>query len=178
MTDLNKERERLAAEQAAKDGQDGGDNAASVAQRAENGEGGGKPDDEPQAELFPDGVIDGDPRVTIKNLIRGGENVDLEVTLMQGKVPLRGGLVDPRRSGKVVVSHDAAKYLLIPQREGEPGDKKVKGWTVRCQLKPTYSEPASAYWTEEEVMRLVDALGIPRSSDKVVELLKEHREAA
>jgi hypothetical protein len=142
------------------------ESAESVADRAANDDG------EPtQEEMFPKGVLEGDNKVTLAKLIRANESVEVTASLMSAEVPLRGGLVDPRREGKVVVSYEAARYIPVPQREGEPGDKKVKGWKVRCQLRPTYVEPADAYYSEEDVLMILERAGIPRTADVIPELL-------
>jgi hypothetical protein len=141
------------------------DDAASVAERGE---------DEPmQDDLFPKGYLDGDEKVTFKNLIRAGEPVEVTASLMTAEVPLRGGIVNPRKPGQVLVSYQVAKLIPVPQRDGEPGSEQIVGWKVRCQLRPTYVEPATGYYSREQVLEFFAQLGVPASSDKAKELLGE-----
>jgi hypothetical protein len=103
----------------------------SVADRAADGE-------SDQLEAFPVGVIEGDAKVTHKTLIRPGEAVEYTVSLGRAEVPMRGGLVDPRKAGRCLVSYEAADGgLPVPQRE----DGKVKAWKIRQSLRPVYVEP-------------------------------------
>jgi hypothetical protein len=122
-----------------------------------------------QAE-FPLGTIEGDAK-TVKNLIKSGLPITVEASLTSAKVPMTGGLADPDKAGRVMVSHEAAKYLLIPQREGEPGSKKIVGWTIRCQLRSTYVEPGAAFYSREQVLTILERVGISRSADVVPSLL-------
>lgn len=163
MDQLREEREALGL-----DPQNGG-SSLSIADRVDQAD-----DLDPleQAELFPKGVLDTDGKIQLKNLIRANESVEITASLMTAEVPLRGGLVDPRKEGKVIVSFEAAKYIPVPQRKGEPGDKQLTGWKIRCQLRPTYVEPIEgAYFSREQVLSILDQVGVPRSSDRVAELL-------
>lgn len=145
---------------------------ASIADRAES-------DEEPtQDELFPKGVLDADGKIQLKNLIRANEGVEVTASLMSAEVPLRGGLVDPRREGKVVVSYEAAKYIPVPVREGEPGDRKLVGWKIRCQMRPTFVEPADRYYSRDQVERILAEVGVPADSDRGRELLGDVEDAA
>src|ERR1700676_1757520 len=55
-------------------------NGTSVADRVQNGD-----DDAP--ELFPVGMVEGDSKVTLKNLIKAGDRVTLKASLSSAEVP-------------------------------------------------------------------------------------------
>jgi hypothetical protein len=107
-----------------------GQNGRSIEERAGDGDG--------QMEAFPMGAVDGDAKVTLRTLIRGGEPVSFTVSMRSAEVPLRGGLVDPRKTVRLLVTCEAFDGgLPVPQRE----DGKVVSWKVRQSLRPTYVEP-------------------------------------
>ena len=114
-----------------------GDDGQSIAARAAAGE---SPDDQKtEQELFPSGSLDGDPNLSIPKLL-AGKPLTLEVKMKGGSTGLKGGILDPRQVGRAMVVHEVEKIELIPQREGEPGSRKIVGWTVRQILRPTHTE--------------------------------------
>lgn len=117
------------------------DAAASVEQRAKNGD---HMEAEDESTLFPVGSIDGDdmtPQARIKR------NLPVKVTASIGKaeVPLRSGLLDPNKSGRVLVSYRHSKDEDVPERKGGEGAERydIVGWTIRQHLTATYVQPAN-----------------------------------
>lgn len=104
----------------------------SIAERGADGGG------EPEEEMFPLGTLAGDPRATLRTLIRSGLPVETTASLMSAEVPLRDGLLDPNEDGRVVVSFEAAKFEVVPKKK----DDKIVGWKIRQVLRPTYVENA------------------------------------
>lgn len=111
-------------------------------QPAAGGEDGGRAfedleDDD--TELFPAGSLEGDPNLSIAKLLKGKPQT-LEVKMKGGSTGLKGGIIDPHQVGRAMVVHEVEKIELVPQREGEPGNRKIVGWTIRQILRPTYTE--------------------------------------
>ena len=89
-------------------------------------------------ELFPLGSLQGD-ELTPQKLIKRGLPVEVTVAMGTAEVPVQGGgLLDPDRAGRVLVSYEFAKNVEVPQRE----DGRIVGWKVRQMLRPTYVQQA------------------------------------
>jgi hypothetical protein len=105
----------------------------SIADRAEQGE--------EQGEMFPLGVLEGDER-TLGNLTRGKPITELTVSLGAAEIPLRGGLLDPGRLGRALITYEPANYVTVPERETQAdGSRKIVGWKVRNVTRAVYAEP-------------------------------------
>jgi hypothetical protein len=98
-------------------------------------------DDGEQEELFPVGSLEGDPKVTLKNIIKAHHRVEYTASLMSAEVPLREGLLDPDDEGRVLVTYEVASLVPVPIREDKGGTKKIVGYKIRQQLRPIYVEP-------------------------------------
>lgn len=88
---------------------------------------------------FENGSLKGDPDLTLAKITRGLP-LQFENKMMGTAVGAKGGLSNPREIGRAMVAFEVAKIELVPQREGEPGSKKIVGWIVRQHLRPTYTE--------------------------------------
>ena len=109
-------------------------NVSSLADRAAAGEAA-----EPEPELFPIGSVDGDQGVTIKTLIKSGQEVQFTMSMRSAEVPVRGqGMLHPDREAALLVRVEPGKAELVPVREGEAGEKRITGWKVRQQLRPVH----------------------------------------
>lgn len=106
--------------------------ARSIAERSEDGDG--------QLEAFPMGSVEGDAKVSLRTLIKSGETVENTASMRAAEVPLRGGLVDPRKAGRALVTYEVAKVEVVASRE----DGQIAGWKQRTTLRPTYVEPVGA----------------------------------
>lgn len=109
---------------------------------ASAGDSGGDPDPEP-AELFPVGSIDGDG-FTFK-AIGNAKNPVTEITVAMtgGEVPIPkgSGLLDPAKEGMLLVTYEVADAgRLIPQREGDRGEKTIVGYKARQTVRPIFIE--------------------------------------
>lgn len=94
---------------------------------------------EDEDELFPAGSLEGDPNLSVAKLLKGKPQT-LEVKMKGGSTGLKGGLIDPYSIGRAMVIHEVEKIELVPQREGDPGNRRIVGWTVRQILRPTWTE--------------------------------------
>jgi hypothetical protein len=93
-----------------------------------------------QIEAFPLGAVDGDAKVSLKTLIKPGEPVTYTCSMRSAEVPLRGGLVNPRTTGRLLMTYEAFDGgLPVPERDDDT--RQVVGWKVRQQLRPVYVEP-------------------------------------
>lgn len=162
----------------ARDGEpDGGGSVSSIAERAARASGvtgdreraeaakgedgrslGDRADDAPdEGELFPLGVLDGDPAVTLKNLIGRGVKVEYTVSMRSAEVPMRGGLPNPNDHVRLAVTTEVAKVEEVAIRDSESG--KVTGWKIRATLRPTYVEPLEAALADPAVSAPAAAAG-------------------
>lgn len=92
------------------------------------------------AEMFPMGILDGDPKVTLGKLIRRGAEVEYTVSLGSAEVPLRGGLPDPETYMRLFVTAELQKVEVVAKRV----DGDVSTWKVRAKMRPTFVELAEA----------------------------------
>lgn len=105
--------------------------ASSITERAANGE--------HAEELFPAGSLEGDAK-TPQNIIRKGLPVKVTASIGKAEVPMpTGGLLDPDKAGRVLVSYAHAKNEDVREEEGG----KTIGWKIRQHLRATYVEPAN-----------------------------------
>jgi hypothetical protein len=114
------------------DERDQGQGAGSITDRAANGE-----DAEPDV-LFPMGQFEGDG-VTLGKLVKPGEAVSTTVSLSRAEVPSSGGLLNPRKSGRVLIDYVPGKVEEIPHRV----DGDIDRWTFRQHLNATFATPAN-----------------------------------
>ena len=146
---------------------DEGGAGLSVAERAENGDG------EPtQEELFPLGTVDGDPKKTLKTLLRAGVPIKYTCALSSAKVPMRGGLIDFESSGDLLVTFESGKLEVVPKIEKDEGGKRrVVEAELRQKLRVSYVQPADGMYTREQVLDILHRVGVPESADIISELL-------
>lgn len=114
------------------------DDGESIADRAEAIVGGAAMDLD--AEMFPLGVLEGDPW-NLDMVRKSKKPVEVTVALSRAEVPMRDGLPDPNKSGRVAASHETAKYEVVPVKEEQPdGEKILVSWKIRVNLRVTYVE--------------------------------------
>ena len=145
------------------------DDAGSIGDRAGNGDG---------EELFPLGSLEGDER-TLGNLTRG-KPTEVTVSLSKAEVPLRGGLLDPSKLSRAVITYEPAKYVEVPIREQQPdGSRKIVSWKIRNVTRAVYAEALPddpgdlARWA---LARLIaaDPQAAARFADQVQEMVAEY----
>lgn len=124
-----------------------------------------------EAELFPVGSLAGDS-VTAQTLVRRGLPTAVTVSLAMAEVPTKDGLVDPNRSGRVLVSYVPGKVEHVPERDD---DGKVKGWKLRQHLRPTFVADAN---DETSVARNAFAALLATDAPAAGALLAELRQLA
>jgi hypothetical protein len=108
--------------------------------------------DEDAGELFPLGTLEGDPKVTLKSLIKPGHSVEYTSSMMSAEVPLTEGLLDPNEQHRALVMLEFAGVTPVPIRKTDAtGTKKIVGWKIRQQFRVVHvqtvkdkQEPAAA----------------------------------
>jgi hypothetical protein len=90
-------------------------------------------------EMFPLGTLSGDD-LTPQKVVKRGLPVETTVALSRAEVPTSGGLMDPDKAGRCLVSYVPGKIEEVPQRDGD--EAKVVGWKIRQHLRATYVQPA------------------------------------
>lgn len=127
---------------------------------------------------YPIGALFGDPDLTFARLKKSGRPVQVTASLTAAEVPIRDGkLLDPDKSGQVLVTVVPQKAELIYQREGlKDGDYTVTGYKIRQPLKTAYVQTADDMYTGDQVTDLIKKalfqVGIT-DSDKTDEILED-----
>lgn len=103
-------------------------------------------DEQDQPELFPMGSLEGDD-LTPARMIKKGLPVEVTASIGKAEVPLRGGMIDPNKRGRVLVSYRFHKNEDIAQIE----DNEIVGWKIRQNLKATYVAQANS---EEDLISI------------------------
>ncbi len=104
--------------------------------------------EEPEAdELFPKGSLAGD-EVTAQTLVKRGLPVEVTVSLSKAEVPSKGGLLNPNKAGRVLVSYLPGTVHEVPQRDGD--EDELVGWKIRQDLRATFVMDAN---DEQELIR-------------------------
>lgn len=159
--------DELAARRAAKaNGEGNGNGSASIEQRARDGEE-PEPTDE---ELFPLGSLDGDPKVTLKNLLNPRVPTEISASMGTAAVPIKGaGFFDPEREITLLVRVLPGGPVPVATRRKGDEKHKIEKWRVTQPLTPIYVQEAGSMFTEAQVVEMLEAGGVP--SAKIATLL-------
>lgn len=100
--------------------------------------------DEEQPTLPEMGQLFGDPKKTLKNLIKAGVPVEYKAKLSNAEVPnAGGGLFDVETPVYALIRILPGAPIPKPQRKGG-GDSKVTGWKVVQEMRVEHVMPVSA----------------------------------
>lgn len=133
--------------------------------------------DEDAPEMFPLGTLSGDPKRTVKNLIRAGAKVTTAVSMTRAAVPNpTGGLFDPEEEVSVLVRVLPGPVTQSPTHTSEAGLHKVKEWKISQELRVIHVAHAGSMYSEEQVVELMEAAGI--AGPRIAELLGAESAAA
>jgi hypothetical protein len=143
----------------------------SVADRVQNSD----PDDD---ELFPVGVVEGDSKITLKNLIKPGQRVTLKASLSSAEVPLTGGLLHPEQEVTLLVRGlPGAPVPVAKHRDAQAGgDHTIEEFTLRQPIRAMHVENAGEMYSRVQVLDLLHEAGV--SSATVSKLLGDGPEVA
>lgn len=139
-----------------------GESGTSIAERTENGE------DDPSSgeELFPLGSLEGDPKVTLKTLIKGGADVTALASMGSAAVPLTGnGFFDPEEEVVLLVRALPGGISPVPTHEKSDGNRhKVKSWKATQKLDPIHVQPAGDMYSRGQVLEFLHEAGVPAAT--------------
>jgi hypothetical protein len=135
----------------------------SLAERAADGEPAGEDDDE--QELFKLGSLEGDPKVTLKNLLRPGVAVEPSASMGTAAVPIKGsGFFDPEQEITLLVRVLPGGPVPVATRKKGDEKHKIEKWRVTQPLTPIFVQEASGMFTREQVLEMFHAAGVPSST--------------
>jgi hypothetical protein len=143
----------------------------SLADRVEN--------EEVEEELFPHGSLEGDPKVTLKSLIKAGARVSVKASISSAEVPIvGGGLFDPEHEVTFLVRGLPGGVTPRPKHEGESGDgrRPVKEWTLSQSIRAIHVESAGEMFTRVQVLEMLNEAGV--ASSVISRLLGDSEAAA
>lgn len=125
-----------------------------------------------EAEMFPQGAIDGDHSVTMKNIVPAGRGRKTEAKMLSAAIPLRQGLVRYGEHVELLVTVEAGKVEEVPDLEDEGSDRrKLLGVKDVQRFRPVHITSAAGVYTLEQVLDILEThFGVPRSADKVAEV--------
>lgn len=138
------------------------------------GQGAAPRSDGEEPEFFPLGSLEGDG-VTAQTLVKKGLPMEVTVAIGSAEVPVPGGgLLDPNKGGRVMVSYAYWKTIEVPTVE----DGKIVGWKVRQMLRAAYvaqaNDEARLVRDEFEALLALD----PVRAGQVLDQLREAFAAA
>ena len=122
-----------------------GDEGPTLAERAAQAAGLNDPIEELDS-LFPDGFVDGD-EWALERVRKSKLPIEVTVSLSKAEVPLRGGLPDPNKVGRLSVRTGGGKFEVVPVFE----DEEIISWKIRAHRRAMYVEPMG---DPEEVITL------------------------
>jgi hypothetical protein len=140
------------------------DQGTSVEERAENGE-----NEEPMEELFPRGVVEHDGKSIDVIFRRHRTRVETNVAISRGKVPLRGGLLEPDTRIRLLVTGEVSHYVPRPTRGN---DGKQDGWEVTTMLNNAYTEALGDDAAGAEIMFRKVVENDPRAAQGLLDRLR------
>jgi hypothetical protein len=163
--------DELARRRAAKgESASAGSTGTSVSERVAAGEEDG--------ELFSAGSLEGDSKVTMKNLIKPGAKVTVKASMSSAEVPLTTGLLDPEEEVELLVRGlPGGPVPVAKHRDASAGgDHKIEEWTLRQPVRVIHVQAAGEMYTREQVLEFFHAAGVPDAT--VSKLLGDEPQAA
>jgi hypothetical protein len=124
---------------------------------------------EPQSEdeLFPEGSLEGDPKVTLKSLIKAGSRVRVVASFSKAEVPIKNGaLFDPEREITFLVRGLPGGVTPRPKHEGKSGDQRrpIKEWTLSQSIRAIHVENAGEMFSRVQVLEMLHEAGVPSAT--------------
>lgn len=131
-------------------------------------------DDEPTAaEMFPQGAVAGDHKVTMKNIVPAGKARKTEAAMSRAAVPLLDGLVRYGDHVELLVTAEAGAVNEVPDLEDqESSDRRVLRGVKDVQtFRVVHVRSADAMYTLDQVLDILEQkFAIPRTATKVREV--------
>lgn len=125
-------------------------------------------DPTPETELFPLGALDGDPAVSLKNLIKAGSTVRRTASMGTAAVPIKGtGFFDPEEEVTLLVRALPGGIMPVPTHEkSDSARHKIKEWRLTQSLTPIFVQEADRLFTREQVLEMFYEANVPASMVK------------
>lgn len=130
-------------------------------------------DTTPEEELFPEGSLAGDSKVTLKTLIKSGAEIVAKASMGSAGVPIKGtGFFDVEEEVTLLVRVLPGGIIPVPTHESkDDGTHKVKKWTLTQSLRPIHVQEAGSMYTREQVLEMFHEAAVPSAT--VSRLLSE-----
>lgn len=131
----------------------------------------------PDEELFPLGSLEGDPTVTLKNLLKPRTPVEVSASMGTAAVPIKGnGFFDPEQEITLLVR--VLPGGPVPVATRKKGDEKasIEKWRITQPLTPIYVQEAGDMYSREQVLELFHQAGV--ASAVVTRVLGDGPQAA
>lgn len=128
-------------------------------------------DGDGQIEMFPQGTIPGDAKVTLKNIAPAGTGRKHEAKMRATAIPMTSGLVRYGEKLELLVTVEAGQVKEVPELDeaDSSGKRKLTGVKDVQEFRPIFVQDGSAMFTREQVIDLMAQAGVP--DEKVAELL-------
>lgn len=135
-------------------------NGMSVADRVQNG------DIEDRDEMFPVGSVEGDSKITLKNLIKPGQRVTLTASMSSAEVPLTGGLLHPEKEVTLLVRGLPGMPVPVAKhRDAQPGgDHTIEEVTMRQPIRAMHVENVGEFVNRVQVVDVLAFEGVPSAT--------------
>jgi hypothetical protein len=128
--------------------------------------------DEDQATLFPDGSIDGDAKITIKNILPPAKKRTHEAKMGSTAVPMLHGLVRYGEHIELLVTVEAGQVSEVPDFTGKRGEDRVVMGVKDVQMfAPIHVQSAVGMMNRDQVLEVLAVCGVDTSTKKVRDLL-------
>jgi hypothetical protein len=133
--------------------------AKSVSERvdATASDGDGTPDEE----LFPLGSLEGDPTVTLKNLLKPRTPVEISASMGTAAVQIKGsGFFDPESEITLLVRVLPGGPVPVATRKKGDERSQIEKWRITQPLTPIFVQEAGEMYTREQVLELFHQAGV------------------
>jgi hypothetical protein len=122
-------------------------------------------DGAPGGELFAMGSLTGDPKITLRNLIKAGATVETSARMGSAAMPIKGaGFFDPEQEITLLVRVLPGGPIPVATRKKGDEKSKIEKWRVTQPLTPIYVEAAGEMYTKVallEILEEAERTGIP-----------------
>lgn len=133
-------------------------------------------DGDTEPELFPLGSLEGDPAVTLKNLLKANVPKEISASMGTAAVPIKSsGFFDPEQEITLLVRVLPGGPVPVATRKKGDERNKIEKWRITQPLTPIFVQEAGAMFTEAQVVEMLDSVGA--TSAQISKLL-DHEVAA
>lgn len=130
-------------------------------------------EESPEAEMFPQGAVPGDHKLTLKNIVPAGKGRKTEAAMSRAAVPLLDGLVRYGEHVELLVTVEAGSVNEVPDLVAEEAsDQRVlKGVKDVQSFRVVHVRHAADLLTTDQVLDILEReFALPRTATKVREV--------